>query len=138
VRQVLVWGAISRSTGRFIIRTIPSKRKSVLKEVIETNISNNSTIYSDEFSSYMAIFQNNEQYNHGSVNHRFNFVNPRNGVHTQNIENLWSRFKKWKNKKGYSKRRYIQLYASEYTLFKQYDDKSCFKWFRFLMQLIFE
>jgi ISXO2-like transposase domain len=110
-----------------------------LKEVIETNILGGTTIYSDEFSSYMAIFRNNEQYDHESVNHKFNFVNPKNKkIHTQNIENLWSRFKKWKNKKGYSKRRYIQLYASEYTLFKQYEDKTCFNWFKFLMELIFK
>lgn len=139
IPQIWIWGAISRNTNRFIMRNIPSKRKEVLKPLIENHINHGTTVFSDQFATYLSIFRENMEYNHEYVNHKYNFLNPSDKtIHTQCIESLWSRFKKWKNRKGYSKRRYIKNYASEYTLCKIFEDDSYFKWFEFIMKLVFE
>ncbi|KAI4293505.1 hypothetical protein PAPHI01_2779 [Pancytospora philotis] len=74
----------------------------------------------------MSFFSRTESYEHGHVNHKLHFVDPETGVHTQNIENLWGQFKKFKRRKGYSKLCYLDHYIAEFTLRKRYDKKS--KW----------
>ena len=40
-------------------------------------------LYSDEWPAYSNL---NRYFNHSTVNHKQNYVNPRDGTHTQNIE----------------------------------------------------
>ena len=50
-------------------------------------------IYSDCWAAYRQI-QGRLGFEHGTVNHRFNFVDPVTGVHTQNVESYWNRLKR--------------------------------------------
>jgi len=48
-------------------------------------------IYSDQWAAYGDI--TGLGFQHYKVNHSLNFVNPNNGVHTQNIESYWNKNK---------------------------------------------
>ncbi|KYN16724.1 hypothetical protein ALC57_11042 [Trachymyrmex cornetzi] len=71
-------------SGHLFIVPIANKTTSTL---IRRYIALGSIICSDTWRAYDALF--NEIYIHQTVNHSRNFVNPVNGVHTQNIERLW-------------------------------------------------
>ena len=49
------------------------------------------TIISDCWRSYDCL--NEEDFEHLTVNHSLNFVDPETGAHTQNIESLWWQIK---------------------------------------------
>ena len=73
-------------------------------------------VYSNEYPTYISFFRNKNNYNYDNVNHKLNFVNPKASKHIQNIENLWSQFKKFKRKKGYSKIKYLKSNIDDFTL----------------------
>ncbi|KAJ4429038.1 hypothetical protein ANN_26034 [Periplaneta americana] len=52
----------------------------------------NTTIYTDCWRGYDSV--NQHQFQHISVNHSLNFVNPVTGVHTNNIESVWRPLRK--------------------------------------------
>ncbi len=81
--QKIIFGGISRIIKKIFMKVIPKRNKLTLKHAIESFIVPNST---DIWSSYMSFFNDNAEFGHGTVNHSINFVNPENGVHTQNIE----------------------------------------------------
>jgi hypothetical protein len=50
------------------------------------------TLISDSWSSYNKI--NKFDFTSLTVNHKYNFVDPDSGAHTNKIEGLWSQFKR--------------------------------------------
>ena len=56
------------------------------------------TIYTDCWRAYKTDELREAGFNHLTVNHRYHFVNPKTGAHTQNIERLWG-LAKWRNKR---------------------------------------
>ena len=50
-------------------------------------------IFSDSWRAYRA-----EELEKSGFKHKYNFVNPDNGTHTQNVERMWGSAK-WRNKK---------------------------------------
>ena len=51
-----------------------------------------SVIFSDCWKAYSTL--NQLEYEHKTVNHTYNFVDPTTFAHTQNIENLWWQIKR--------------------------------------------
>ncbi|KAG0440635.1 hypothetical protein DMUE_1589 [Dictyocoela muelleri] len=50
-----------------------------------------SNIHTDEWAAYNGL--SSLVFQHHTVCHRRNFINPADGTHTQNIESLWSKAK---------------------------------------------
>ena len=119
------------------MKVIPDKTSLTLENLIKEHIECGTTVHTDQFSSYISFFSDNTDYNYGNVNHKYNFVDPITGVHTQNIENLWSQFKKFKRKKSYSKLKYLQLYLDEFKVRKEYDNLSRWRFFELLFYICF-
>lgn len=70
-------------------------------------------IHSDQWAAYNQL-QNGYGYDHGWVNHTFNFVDPNTGIHTQHIEGYWSKHKqRIKAMKGV-RREFLDSYLAEF------------------------
>lgn len=81
-----IFGAYERGTGRCFFQTIHDRSAATLIGIIQLRIAPGTTIISDQWRGYLQLQQ---QYQHLTVNHTYNFVDPNSGAHTQNIERMW-------------------------------------------------
>ena len=109
-----VFGIVDTSfvPARGFMTVVPNRSAATLKPIIQHVVRPGTIIHSDEWRSY-----NNLKvlgFEHHTVNHSVNFVEPVTGVHTQNIESYWAKNKRrCKNMKGI-KREFLQDYLNEY------------------------
>ena len=90
-----VFGGICHETREFFITTVDKHDKNTLLLIILDKTHQPyglSTIFSDCWKAYSTI--NQHEYEHKTVNHTYNFVDPTTQAHTQNIENLWWQIKR--------------------------------------------
>jgi transposase len=108
----IVFGMVERG-GRAKVKHVKSSGVRVLVPEIQQNVAPDTTIYSDEHGAYRLLHRRG--YQHETVNHsRQQYVVGR--VHTQNVENFWSIFKR--GIYGVYRHvgpRYLQQYANEYA-----------------------
>ena len=84
-----------------------------LLPIIEKVVRPGTTIHSDQWRAYGQIAENRD-YNHRTVNHTLHFVDPKTGVHTQNIESYWAKHKqRIKTMKG-CRRKSLEGYLQEF------------------------
>ena len=67
-----------------------------LIEAIKGNIEEGKTIFLDNWRAYKMNGLEDVSCKYFKVNHYFNFINPKTGVHTQTIECMWGTAK-WRN-----------------------------------------
>jgi hypothetical protein len=60
-----------------------------LLDLIIKHIAPGSIVYSDMWKAYMDIVKVDKNFKHLMVNHSLHFVDPKTGVHTNNIESTW-------------------------------------------------
>ena len=85
-----------------------------LVKVIQRNVQPGSLVYTDEWAAYRRM-QRVLGFNHQTVNHSVNFVDPVTGVHTQHAESNWSVAKdKFKKMKGNTNPNFLQEYLKEF------------------------
>ena len=83
-----VFGGICRSTIEFFMVRVPNRKAETLLPIIHKHIRPGSYIMSDKWKSYDDL--QNQGFQHGSVCHKRNFVDPADpNIHTQRIENAW-------------------------------------------------
>jgi transposase-like protein len=87
IEEQWVFGGIERGTANFFIVPIPNQTADTLLENIKEWIHPGTTIISDCWSSYNRLGM--QGFQHLTVNHSLNSVDPVTGAHTQNIECLW-------------------------------------------------
>ncbi|KAG0425453.1 hypothetical protein DMUE_6031 [Dictyocoela muelleri] len=72
---------------------IVSRRDAMtLIPIIERVVRHGSIIYTDEWAAYNAL-SSNTHYNYSRVCHKYNFVDPTTGVHTQHVESFNNKLK---------------------------------------------
>lgn len=99
-----VFGIVDTSyvPARGYMEIVERRDKRTLFSIIERHVRSNSIIHSDEWAAYNDL--NELGYEHETVCHKYNFVNPANGVHTQKVESYWNRQKfRIKKSKGLKK-----------------------------------
>ena len=106
-----VLGGICRETKEVFLTTVQSRDSDTLIPIIKRRIKAGTTIISDCWRSYDCLSE--EDFKHLTVNHSLNFVNPDNGAHTQNIENLWWQIKR-KLPETYTRHNQLYLHLAEY------------------------
>ena len=96
-----------------------------LLPLIQQHIRPGSIIYSDLWRAYTSIPRLPEGYIHSTVNHSTNFVNPEDpDVHTQNIESLWSNYKRKFRHQAGNNTDTCQTYFPEFLWCKRFGDIS--------------
>ena len=100
---------------------VPVERrdKETLIPIITERIANGTTIMSDCWKSYDCL--STMDFEHLTVNHSYNFVDPNTEAHTQNIENLWWQIKR-QLPETYTRHEQLNLHLSEYIWRKSKKD----------------
>lgn len=89
VRGVWIFGLVERTPARRVIMVKVKKRdKTTLISKIIQYVVKGSIIMSDKWGGYIDVELNG--YEHRTVNHSTNFVDPETGAHTQTIESTGS------------------------------------------------
>lgn len=122
--QQWVFGGIVRGQKtELFVEFIPNRSRETLKEIISRRIAPGSTIISDCWRAYSNLPEQLPQYNfqHFSVNHSKNFVDPNNSyVHTQSIEGFWSYLKSKLRQRGTNKGNNLDSYFAEILYRRKY------------------
>lgn len=119
IRGQWVFGGIERSSKKFFIVPVADRRSETLILNIKKHIAPGSIIHSDMWRGYDAL-RSCENYEHKTVNHSKNFVDPESGVHTQNIERLW-RDMRAKIPRFGTRDYHFTHYLAEFCFKKRYD-----------------
>lgn len=108
----VIFGMVERG-GRARIKHVKSSGTRVLLPEIQKNIEQTAVIYSDQHRSYKLLKRRG--YVHEAINHsKQEYVVGH--VHTQNVENFWSQFKRGiYGVYRHCDPRYLQHYANEYA-----------------------
>ncbi|XP_037779366.1 uncharacterized protein LOC119575901 [Penaeus monodon] len=82
-----VFGGVCRESRIFFFIPVPSRYAETLLEVIKDRIKEGTTIISDSWKAYNCL--DKEGFQHLTVNHSHNFVDPVTAAHTNTIERKW-------------------------------------------------
>jgi len=117
-----IFGGICRETGSFFAYLVPNRKSETLLEIIQSNILPGTTIISDLWKGYSILdsLPFPKPYEHLTVNHSINFVDPITNAHTQRIERLWRGLKEIKSRYNGIQRKDIDLHLAEFIWRKSY------------------
>ncbi|XP_071652542.1 uncharacterized protein [Temnothorax longispinosus] len=87
VKGQWIFGGYERGTKKIFIVPVQDRTEETLLACIKEWILPGTTIMSDCWKSYNCL--NNKGFQHLTVNHSYNFVDPETGAHTQHIERVW-------------------------------------------------
>ena len=121
----VVFGMVERG-GKAKVVHVKSSGKRVLVPEIQKGVKAGSTVYSDDYKSYIKLPMYG--YPHASINHTANRYVDGN-VHTQNIENVWSNMKRGiKGVYRHVDNSYLQAYPDEHTFRYSYRESQSMFW----------
>lgn len=91
-----VFGGIDPSTNIGFLTTVENRNADTLLPIIERYIAPGSIIHSDQWAAYNGIININvlPPYQHLTVNHTENFVDPATGATTNHVECMWKNCKR--------------------------------------------
>ncbi|KAG0436945.1 hypothetical protein DMUE_3960 [Dictyocoela muelleri] len=100
---------------------VNSRDKTTLHHLIGMNIEKGGNVVSDMRRSYIGLDE--KGYQHYTVNHKYNFVNPVSGKHTQLIEGLCNLAKKKIHRDFGINRKNLQKYLDLFALRRCFNRK---------------
>ena len=102
-----VFGGYDPTTKNGFLIPVPRRDAQTLYPIIQQWIAPGSIIHSDMWAAYNNL--NQLGYQHQTVNHTYNFVDPVTGTHINRVESMWARAKaKFKAGNGPTNRAMIQ------------------------------
>ena len=108
VAQQWVFGGVDEGTKLGFLVPVDARNAQTLLPIIQEYIIPGTTIVSDLWRAYNTI--GNIGYNHLTVDHSLNFVDPNTGAHTNLVENMWMRAKRRNKKECGTARTLIDTY----------------------------
>ena len=114
-KSVWVFGIVDVSTtpAMGFMEIVERRNAETLLPIIEKVVKPGSIIYSDEWRAYGRISENPD-YEHQTVNHTLHFVDPKTGVHTQNVESYWNKQKNKIKRMCGCRRSQLKSYLDQY------------------------
>lgn len=93
--QQWVFGIYDPARKRGYAELVNDRSAATLTPIILRHVSAGSEIWSDQWNAYVNLGNlPGNPYNHSTVDHSRHFKDPVTGVHTNHVENYWSRLKK--------------------------------------------
>jgi len=117
VDGVWVFGGIDRETKACFFSCVEDRKADTLVKLIKDNILPGTTIISDCWKGYSSL--KDQGYQHLTVNHSKEFLNPENGACTNKIESTWRALKSFLPPNGTTKNLY-DSYFSQYCIRKKF------------------
>lgn len=112
--KTTVFGMVERG-GRVKAVVAEDRKKETLMPIIREYVLPESTVFTDDFSSYIDLAHDKNDYRHHRINHSAG-VYVMGDVHTQTIEGFWSLIKRGIGGVYHSVgRKYLQTYLDEYS-----------------------
>lgn len=103
------------------LELVDDRTKSTLHEILARRVHAGTYICSDSWKAYDGLSELG--FGHGKVNHSQNFLNPFNPtIHTQAIESLWSKLKRFFRKKCFNRRIHLYDYILEFLFRNEFKD----------------
>jgi len=109
---------------RCFIIPVEDRSKTTLLPIIQNNIKDGTTIYSDCWKSYDCL--KDEGYIHASVNHFLHFKDPVTNVHINNVEGMWNQVRRSLPKFGTRKEHYSK-HLAEFVVRNRYRGENFFE-----------
>ena len=93
VEGVWVLGGVERTSERKVfLVAVPDRSQATLEDIISRHVYPGSIILTDFWRGYSRLTEN-FGYEHRTVNHSLNFVDPETNTHTNTIEGTWAGIK---------------------------------------------
>ena len=112
VPQQWVFGGVDCASKEGFLVTVPRRDAATLLAVLQQYVRPGTTVVSDLWAAYNTI--GNLGYQHLTVNHSVNFVDPVTGAHTNEVENMWMRAKRRNKKECGTARSLLDSYLLEF------------------------
>ncbi|XP_032669691.1 uncharacterized protein LOC116843409 [Odontomachus brunneus] len=87
IKGLWIFEGYERESKKIFITPVQDRTETTLLACIKEWILPGTTIISDCWKSYNCL--DNEGFQHLTMNHSYNFVDPETGAHTQHIERVW-------------------------------------------------
>ena len=110
--QQWVFGGWCRDTKESFMYTVPNRTADTLVAIIQDVIRPDTTVMSDLWRAYNSL--GTAGFQHLTVNHSMNFVDPITGAHTQSVERSWKSAKERNKRHNGTHRQILDSYLCEW------------------------
>ncbi|XP_018497355.1 uncharacterized protein LOC108865135 [Galendromus occidentalis] len=107
-----VFGGICRETREAFMMTVPDRTAPTLKAAMQRHVLPGTRVISDCWKAYFRLAD--WGFEHQTVNHSKNFVDPITGAHTQSIERQWRSVKDKNRHRHGTHRHTVDSYLAEH------------------------
>ena len=107
-----IFGGICREDNQVFAVVVPDRTWETLFNEIIKHVAPGTRIYSDSWRAYRGI--DKFEYEHFTVDHSKNFVDPQTKCHTQHIERLWKELKKPMKRYEGTRKENVKRYLGEF------------------------
>ena len=112
ISEVWIFGGICREDNQVFAVVVPDRTWETLFNEIIKHVAPGTRIYSDSWRAYRGI--DKFEYEHFTVDHSKNFVDPQTKCHTQHIERLWKELKKPMKRYEGTRKENVKRYLGEF------------------------
>ncbi|XP_068696002.1 uncharacterized protein [Montipora foliosa] len=113
--QAWVFGVVSAeyTPARGYFQVVERRDAATLLPIIQRCLLPGTIVHSDDWAAYNRLIGLQNVRAHEVVVHAHNFVDPRTGVHTQEVESAWGQLKLGRNRRKGLRRQDLQSYLDE-------------------------